>query len=71
VGQLSNWDLFREIVTSIGATFSIMWCMWIVHAFRSIIGWWAHMHDQMVSVNQLLLEAKQDLKDLKSIKSEK
>lgn len=71
IGRMEDWSFFKEIVVSIGATFSIMWCVWIIHAFRSIIGWWIHMHDQMETVSNLLCEAKQDLKELKSIKQEK
>ena len=66
VGRMENWTLFKEIVIATGATFSIMWCIWVVHTFRSIMGWWVYMHQQMESVTGLLAEAKKDLSEIKS-----
>lgn len=71
VGRMEQWSLFKEVLVSIGATFSMMWCIWTIHTFRSIIGWWVHMHDQLDSVHQILSETKQDLNELKSIKQGK
>lgn len=66
VGRMEDWGLFKELVVATGATFAIMWCIWVIHAFRSIIGWWIYMHDQITTVSTLLSEAKKDLKEIKS-----
>jgi hypothetical protein len=71
VGRMEDWSLFKDIVISAGATFSIMWCIWLIHTFRSIIGWWVYMQQQMETVNKLLVEARQEIKELKLIKQGK
>jgi hypothetical protein len=71
IGRMEDWSLFKEVVVATGATFGIMWCIWVIHAFRSIISWWIYMQDQITTVSTLLSEAKKDLKELKSIKQGK
>lgn len=66
VGRITDWSLFKDIILSVGATCSVLWCLWVVRTFRDIMTWWIHMHQQLDSVGQLLAEAKQDLNELKS-----
>jgi hypothetical protein len=66
VGHIGDWSFFKSTVIAVGATFSIMWCFWVIHTFRSIMGWWVYMHQQMETVTGLLAEAKQDLRDIKT-----
>jgi low affinity Fe/Cu permease len=71
VGRITDWSLFKDIILSVGATCSVLWCLWVVRTFRDIMTWWIYMHQRLDSVGQLLAEAKQDLNELKTIKQEK
>lgn len=66
IGRVLDVSLTKEIVMSIGATFSVMWCIWVVRTFRSIMNWWIHMHQQLEAVTGLLHETKKDLSEIKS-----
>ena len=71
VGRMNDWSLFKDIILSVVATCSVLWCVWVVRTFRNIMNWWIYMYQRLDSVGQLLAEAKQDLNELKTIKQEK
>lgn len=60
----------KEIILVVGATLSILWALWVVRTFRSIMIWWADLQNNMSRATQLLEETKQDIKEIKSINNE-
>lgn len=66
VGRVLDVSLTKELVMSIGATFSVMWCIWVVRTFRNIMNWWIYMHHQIETVSALLHDTKKDLSEIKS-----
>ena len=71
VSGVEDWSLLKNIVVSVVATCSILWCVWVVRTFRDIMHWWIHIQEKMETVNTLLVEARQEIKELKLIKQGK
>jgi hypothetical protein len=60
-----------EVIFSITATASVFWCLWVVKTFHDMMTWWVEIQHKVSAIGTLLVEAKQDLNELKSIKQEK
>ena len=70
VVHVPGYTLSKEILIASGASFFVLWCLWIVRTFRNIMTWWADLQLSIEHASKLLEETKQDLKEIKSIKHE-
>lgn len=70
VVHVPGFSANKEVIVTIGASFSILWCIWIVRTFRDIMSWWTELQDSINQASELLHEAKQDIKEIKSINHE-
>jgi hypothetical protein len=70
VTHVPGYTLNKELVIAAGASFSVLWCLWIVRTFRNIMTWWTDLQLSIDHATKLLEETKQDLKEIKSIKHE-
>jgi ABC-type uncharacterized transport system permease subunit len=60
-----------EVVLSVIAAAGVFWCLWVVKTFHDMMTWWVDIQHKVSAVGTLLGEAKQELKELKSIKQGK
>ncbi len=70
VMHVPGYTLGKELLIATGATFSVMWCLWVVRVFRNIMTWWADLQLNIDYTTKLLEETKQDIKEIKSINHE-
>jgi len=68
--HVPGFSLSKDILIALGASFSVLWCLWAVRTFRNIMTWWADLQLSIEHATKLLEETKQDLKDIKSINHE-
>lgn len=62
-----RWDIYTKIVLGTATVVSTAWCIWVMHTFRNIIGWWKEMHHNMDEAVRLLNESKQDISEIKQL----
>lgn len=67
VARLDHYSVTKELVISVGATCSVLWCVWVVRTFRNIMAWWIDLQQKVDAACVLLDETKKDLKELKFI----
>jgi hypothetical protein len=70
VVHVPGYTLGKELLIASGATFTVMWCLWVVRTFRNIMLWWADLQLNIDCATKLLEETKQDIKEIKSINHE-
>ena len=68
--HVPGYTLSKEILIATGASFSVLWCLWIVRTFRNIMTWWVDLQLSIEHASKLLEDTKQDLKDIKSTEHE-
>ena len=67
IAGYENWSNFRTALTIIFGTGAIVWSLWVVKTFYSIVQWWQKMHADVDTATRLLKDARLDLKDIKQI----
>jgi cellulose synthase/poly-beta-1,6-N-acetylglucosamine synthase-like glycosyltransferase len=67
VSRVFELSLVKEVVISVCASLSIVWCMWVVYTFRSIVSWWIDMQSRMTEATALLQSTKTDLAEIKKL----
>lgn len=68
--HVPGYNLTHELILSTGATFSVLWCLWVVRTFRNMMTWWSDLQTNIETAAKLLEETKQDIKEIKSINHE-
>ena len=71
VSHSFNHSGIIEVVLSIIATASVLWCLWIVKTFHDMMTWWVNIQHKVDAACNLLSETKQEIKELKLIKQGK
>jgi hypothetical protein len=66
VAHAYDFSATKELFISIGGTVGILWAVWVVRTFRSIMSWWINMQDNVDHALALLNDAKKDLEEIRS-----
>lgn len=66
VSRMYDFSATKELIISVGASFSILWCVWVVRTFRAMMMWWIQVQDKMNHALAMLEEAKNELNEIKS-----
>jgi hypothetical protein len=48
------------------ATAAVFWCLWVVKTFHDMMTWWIDIQRKIDGACNLLIETKQDLKEIKN-----
>ncbi len=62
---LGELDVTRKTVVYAGALITGIWSIWIIKKLYDIANWWADLQQQVRYTNDLLIETKQDIKEIK------
>lgn len=65
VNEVYDFSTKKDIIISIGASFGILWSIWVVQTFRAIMLWWIQMQDKMNQALAMLEDAKRDLDSIR------
>ena len=64
--SFAGWDLIVKVIVVWGAATCVIWWMWIMKKLYDIARWWTTLHQNIDAASQLLIETKQDLKEIKN-----
>ena len=67
VSRSLELSLLKEVIISVSASVAMIWCIWVVYTFRSIVSWWVDMQSRMAEATALLQSAKSDLAEIKKL----
>lgn len=67
VSRVFNLSPAKEVIIGMCASISIVWCIWVVHTFRSIVSWWVDIQSHMTQATALLESTKSDLAEIKKL----
>ncbi len=70
VVHVPGFSATKELILTLGGTFTVLWCLWVVRVFRDILLWWTDLQVNIDYATRLLEDTKQDIKELKSINNE-
>ena len=60
-----TWDLAVKVILVMGTTTCVVWWMWIMKKLLDLANWWVELHQNITQANQLLVDTKQDLQEIK------
>ena len=63
----TGWDLLFKILLVWSCVTCTIWYIWVMKKIYDIANWWINLHQSIDRANQLLLEARADLKDIKRL----
>lgn len=67
ISHVMDWTSAKEVVVSVLATFSTLWCIWVVRTFRNIMTWWVDIRRRVDQAVDLMSETKRDIEEIKTI----
>ena len=61
----SSWDLAIKVIIAMGTTTCVVWWLWIMKKLLDLANWWVELRQNVNQTNQLLVDTKQDLQEIK------